>query len=715
MQAQKWDEILTSLRPMFDPSSVAIIGASSNPNKPSGQPLVALLKNGYKGQIYPVNPRYTAVQGIPCYPSVTEIPGTVDLAIIAVPARQVLDQMRACAEKKVPAVIIFTSGFAETGGEGARMQRKLTDLARQHGIRVCGPNCMGIFGARNSLMANFSIDTLPDRVIVQDFLGFISQSGGFGSAVYEIIRDRGIGFSYFISTGNEADVDFSEYIAFLVEDEHTRVIGGYLEGVKDGAKFIEAVDMANRAGKPVLLIKTGRHEAAARAAASHTGSLVGSDKVYQALFRQKGILRMESIEEMKVALSVLASGKLPAGNRVCIVATSGGSGVMMADKCAEYGLELAELSEETRRKLSLVLPEFASTSNPVDITGQVVANPLLLKEALEIILGDPNYDIMILCYWALHGRNELYLNQLAEMCLRSNKVIMNLIWGPEQPAIEAVNSLNDMLVPAAREADFAVRALSSLAWYVKRQQELRQPSPEVPIPAGAREKVQDLLSGLEPGSSLGEYRTKQILRCYGIPCTGEILVQDEAQAVQAAAELGYPVALKIESPDILHKTEAGGVKLNLTSADDVRRAFREVISSARQYRPSARLSGVLVQQMLPPGTELIAGIGQDPVFGSTVLCGLGGIFVEALRDVSIRLLPLTFNEALAMIDELKAQRVLNGIRGNHPVDRHQLAQILVRLAALASDFPSIAELDINPLIATPRGIVAADGLLVLRK
>ncbi|MFZ5590976.1 MAG: acetate--CoA ligase family protein, partial [Bacillota bacterium] len=317
MHEQKWDEILTSLRPMFDPSSVAIIGASSNPNKPSGQPLVALLKNGYKGKIYPVNPRYTSLHGIPCYPSVTEIPGTVDLAIIAVPARQVLDQMRACSEKKVPAVIIFTSGFAETGPEGAQLQKQLADMAHQNGIRVCGPNCMGIFGARNSLMANFSIDTLPDRVIVQDFLGFISQSGGFGSAVYEIIRDRGIGFSYFISTGNEADVDFAEYIAFLAKDEHTRVIGGYLEGVKDGRKFIQAVDMANRAGKPILLIKTGRHEAAARAAASHTGALVGSDNVYQALFRQKGILRMESIEEMKVALSVLASGKMPGGNKVC--------------------------------------------------------------------------------------------------------------------------------------------------------------------------------------------------------------------------------------------------------------------------------------------------------------------------------------------------------------------------------------------------------------
>jgi len=706
---------LSSLLPIFQPASIAIIGASNNPAKPSGQPLVSLTRWGFKGKIYPVNPKYQTLCNLQCYQSLKDIPGPVDLCIIAVPARMTMPALLESAAKGVKGVIIFTSGFAEVGPDGAEIQREMTRLAKETGMRICGPNCMGVFSSRNALMANFSVTDLPDHVLVPDFLGFISQSGGFGVAIYEIIKEKGIGFSHFVSTGNEADLEFSHYMGYMAHDPHTRVIGGYLEGIKDGQKFLQAADMALEKGKPVMLIKAGRYPASARAAASHTGALVGSEKVYSAVFKQKGIIRVESLEEFQVMLAVLAAGKIPRGKRVAILATSGGSGVALADKCAHYGLEVVPLQKQTREALDAILPDFASSANPVDITSAIMTQPGLLEQCAQIVLGDTDVDMMIVNNWALHG-DQSRLEQMTRVSARCDKPILNLVWGPEREALAAIRYLNDQLVPAAREADFAIRALTSLAEYnnfvhTRLNSALSKPK----IAENAREKASEILDRFPPGSQLTEYTAKQVLRAYGIPTTREILAATAEEAVNAAKTIGYPVVMKIESPDILHKTDAGGVFLNISSETEVREKFQVLMDNARAYKPDAVINGVLVQEMLPGGTEMIVGIGKDRVFGSTVLVGLGGIFVEALEDVALRVVPVTPLDAREMLDELKGRRILEGLRGQPPADRQAVQNIMLRVSRLADDFPQIAELDINPLMvfSEGRGACAADALIVI--
>ncbi len=708
---------LESMAPMFQPRSIAIIGASENPIKPSGQPLVALAGAGFAGDIYPVNPKHSTLLNFPCYSSLKDIPGPVDLAIIAVPAKFTMEALEQCASKGVKAVIIFTSGFAEVGPEGAAVQREITKLAQRTGMRVCGPNCMGIFSSRNRLMANFAVNDLPERVLVPDFLGFISQSGGFGAAIYEIIKEKGFGFSHFVSTGNEADLEFSHYLGYMALDPHTRVIGGYLEGVKDGQKFLAAADLALEKGKPVLLIKAGRYEVAAKAAASHTGAMVGSEKVYSAVFKQKGIIRVESLEEFHMMLSLIAAGKIPRGKRVAILATSGGSGVMLADKCAHYGLEVVQLQQETRDKLAALLPDFASTTNPVDITSAIMTSPGLLEKCAEKVIADPGVDILITAFWVAKDNRHSNIDQMINVSKRTDKPVFNIIWGPDEDVREALQYMNEALVPAAREVDFAIRALASLAGYNEFIRSRWQSSIKYPeIPPGAREKAGELLNKLPAGSRLAEYQAKKVLQAYGIPVTREIMAQTAEEAVSAAASIGYPVAMKIMSPDILHKTDTGGVLLNVATPEEVREGFTRLVENARSNHPEARLDGVLVQEMLPPGTEMIIGIGNDPVFGSTVLAGLGGIFVEALEDVALRVVPVSPLDAGEMLAELKGRKILEGLRGQPPASIEAVIDVILRVSRLAEDFPSIAELDINPLFVFPRGkgACAADALIIMK-
>lgn len=714
MRELSMEQRMASMQALFNPESIAIIGASVNPLKPSGQPLASLLANGYKGKVYPVNPRYNELYNIPCYPSIFDVPGDIDLAIVAIPAAMTISALKDCVRRGVKSAVVFTSGFAEVGAEGKILQQEMTVLSKESRMLICGPNCMGIFSAHNALMANFAVTKLPERTVTDSFLGFISQSGGFGVACYSAISDRGIGFSHFVSTGNEADLEFSEYLAYMAGDPNTRVIGGYLEGVKDGARLVRAADMAMEAGKPVLLMKSGRHEVAARAAASHTGALVGSDRVYDAVFKQKGIIRMESVEELNAVLSILVSGKIPRGRKVCILATSGGSGVMLADKCAEFELEVPELSGDTRKKLDELLPDFASSANPVDITSQIMTQPGLFRQCAEIILADPNIDILMLCYWAVLVGEDKSIEQIAELCGSTDKMVITLVYGQEEPARDALEKLNHKLIPASRDGEYAIRALKLLAWYNEKITGYGSNFSYPVLPAGAREEVSAYLEDFGPGAKLTEFQSKKILRAYGIPCTRELLAAGPEEAVEAAATIGYPVAMKIESPDILHKTDAGGVILNIDSPERVREAFARITTAAGEYKKEADIKGVLVQEMLPQGTELIAGIAPDSVFGSVVLFGLGGIFVEVLKDVAMRVPSLTEIDTLEMMDEIKGKKVLEGVRGKPPVDKKTLSQVLLRLSMLASDFPQIAEMDINPLLAYPGGVAAADAVIVLK-
>jgi len=701
---------------LFYPRSIAIIGASANPVKPGGMPIVSLINNGYTGGIYPVNPNHSKISGLPCYPSLMDIPDEVDLAIITVSAQLAQKALRECAAKKVKAAIVFTSGFAEVGGQGIKFQEDMARLARESNIALCGPNCMGIFNAQNAMTAGFVISELPEKVIVPNFFGFISQSGGFGAIMHAITSGHGIGFTYFISSGNESDLQFADYLAYMVEDAATKVIGGYLEGIKDGQKLFQAAEMALEAKKPVILIKTGRHPAAARAASSHTGALAGSDLVYSSFFRQKGIIRAEGVEEFITILSLLACGSLPRGNKVGIIVGSGGNGVLLADKCIEAGLEVGSLTAQTQAALSKLLPSFGTTANPIDMTSKILTDTNLLRDTTNLVIKDPGVDMLIILHWASRKGWSQPTREIVDLLAHSDKPVLVLVWGSDEAALEDLRFFREHRVPAVREIDYATRSLAALAKYsAKAASYSNQPKISLSL-VPDKEKAALLLKSYKPGDKLSESQSKEILSSCGIPATRECLAANEEEAVKIAAGLGCPVVLKIDSPDIPHKTEAGGVRLNLDTPSKIKEAYRDIIRAVQEYRPDALIRGVLVQEMLSGGIEVIAGVSRDPVFGPTVLFGLGGIFVEALEDVSLRVAPLSAADAREMISEIKGFRVLSGLRGKPPMDQEAIADVLLKLSQIALDFPQIDELDINPLFVYPkgRGVRAADVLLTIR-
>ncbi len=709
----------------FNPKAVAVVGASSSLNKPSGRPLAGLLKNKYQGAVYPVNPRYRELMGLVCYPSVAAVPGEVDLAIIAVPAEQVLAALSECAGRGVKAVIVITSGFAEVDSAGKELQDEITRLAKNTGMRVCGPNTLGIISSPSSLDASFALAEMPAEFQGLGNIGFVTQSGGFGYGIYEMIRPYGLGFSHFISSGNEADVDFADYIHYLAGDPDTMVIGGYLEGIRNGARLAAALEEALAADKPVVLIKTGRSQEAARAAASHTGSLVGTDGIYDALFRQKRVIRVESFHEMLAMLAALSGSKKPQGNRVGIVATSGGAGVYLADKCAEYGMTLSEYQSVTRDALRQILPPFVAVNNPVDLTSFAMDKPGMLLSCCKTVAGDPGVDIVFICNFADERSGTILrdeapdtmfpfrLSELARFVRDCAKPVLNLVWGHPDSCRYVVNTLTGAGAPAVYEMEYGVKAMGALVRYTAgRHQTAGNSLPA--LPEGAGETVAAILNNYKNGETIGEYDAKRIIAACGIPTVREIKAKDAASAAAAAQVLGFPVALKIDSPDISHKTEAGGVILNLRSLREMEEACARMLREIGRNQPGVRLDGFLVQEMLAPGVELIAGISRDAVFGATVLLGLGGIMAEAVRDVALGIPPLSRQEALEMVEELKAQRLLTGFRGLPPVDKEELARILAMLGRLAVDFPKIGELDVNPLFCTANGIIAVDALVVLK-
>ncbi|MDY6903809.1 MAG: acetate--CoA ligase family protein [Thermodesulfobacteriota bacterium] len=701
---------------LFNPQTIAIIGASVDPGKPAGHPVLSLIENGFKGGIYPVNPKYTEVGGLKCYPLIEDVPGEVDLAIIAVPAKRVAEVLHACIRKKVKAVIILTSGFAEAGSHGREMQDEIVRLTRENGILLCGPNSQGIFNTLNGMSAGFAITKLAIGDDIFKFYGFISQSGGFGTSMYIMSSETGIGFTYFVSSGNEASLGFSDYLFYMLNDENTKAVGGYLEGVKDGRKLFNVADMALAQEKPLILIKSGRHAAAAKAAASHTGALVGSDSVYASFFHQKAIIRVEGIEELNAVLSVLAAGPLPKGNRIAVVASSGGSGVLVSDKCVSAGLEVVPLAQDTRKKLDAILPSFGSSANPVDATSQILVEPDLFLRCLKIVLDDPNIDMVICEQWPGEGGgNSGYLKALVEASRATEKVLMVFTLGLETIGAEEVRFLRANRVPVARSQDFAVRVIGRVAQYAERLRKINK-AKSLPMSAEGIDKngVKRLLDGAGSGQALSESLSKQILSAYGIPCVAGGPAKSPDEALKTAYHIGFPVALKIDSPDIKHKTEAGGVRLNINNDRELLAAFKEVMENAVRYNSGARINGVLVQKMLGKGIECIVGMKNDEVFGPTVLFGLGGVFVEALEDVSLRVCPLSPLDVREMVAEIRGHRILSSFRGAPSADKDAVYDVLLRVSQLAMDFPEIKEMDINPLTVFPKGALAADALIITK-
>ena len=700
--------------PLFEARSVALIGASPQFMKPSGLPLKAMLDTGYQGNIYPVNPNYNSIANLTCYPTVEDIPAEVDLAIIAVPAAHVMPILYQCAAKKIKGVIIFSSGFAETGEEGKLLEKKINDLASDSGMRVLGPNCLGAINNLNGLWASFSSVHEREHTYPHRF-SLITQSGFIGAFIYTVAGKQQLGFEHFASVGNQADVTFTDCFDYMVHSSKSKIITGYIEGLKQGRRFLKIAREAREKEKPVIVMKVGRSEVGASAAASHTGSIAGADRIYDDAFRQVGVIRATTQEKLLGALTLAAAGRYPKGNRVAIISASGGGGVVLADECEQNGLKVASFTLETRRELDRELPFFASSANPVDLTGQFLSNPELLLRCLTIVEKDPNIDMVIVSFHVSIELAKVITEQMVSIYRHVDKPLMAIGYpnGDTPKVDEIVGQLRSAGIPVINETENGIWAVAALADWAKRYRQASATPVQINI-GQEKEKALKLLR-TQTQNFLPEYLSAEVLKAYGIGTPDAVLAHSPEEAAGISDRLGYPVVLKVQSPDILHKTDVGGVAVKLYSSNEVKAAFSNINQNVKLKVPDALVEGILVQKMISHGQEVIIGIKKDEVFGPVIMFGLGGIFVEVLEDVSFRVAPLTPGDAREMIREIKGFSLLTGARGSAPADLDALEDTLLKVSRLAVELgDEIEEMEINPLFVLPvgEGVVAADALII---
>lgn len=686
---------------LLHPRAIAVVGASADLSKINGRPLKHLIEKGYAGRILPVNPKYREIAGLACFPDIASLPDGVDMAVVAVPAREVLATIEALGARRVPAAVVFSSGFGEMGEQGRALEQRLADTAKRAGVLLCGPNCLGFVNAFDKVYATFS--QYADGETGPGPIGFVTQSGAFGTAIAALVRERGLGLGYFVNTGNEADLVFAELMGRVVEDPRIRVVAGYLEGLTDGAGLVRLAERCRALGKPLVLTKVGRLASGARAAASHTGALAVEDAVFDAVVRQHGILRARNEEQMLDMLEALAQPRACAGFGLGIATQSGGAGVMMADRAEEVGLAVPELSAATQRRLAEVMPAFGAASNPVDVTGQFVARPELLRESVVTLLDDPQVHLGIVWLQLMTAHVDTLVGIFEEILARTTKPFF-VCWVAAPPA--ALQRLRALGIVVYAAGERAVEAAAALArHHADRRRVLAgvQALPATP-PAG----LDPAHDGLVPSVAATAW-----LQAAGIPMAPVALARDADAAVAAWRRFGQAVALKIESPDIAHKTEVGGVLLKLDDEAAVRAGVATLLANAARHAPQARIAGVLVQPMAAGQVELVVGVQRDPVFGMVVMVGGGGVLVEVLKDVAFRRAPFGPDEGLAMLAELRLSALLDGVRGQPPVDRRAVAQLLADLSRWAAATPRLAELDLNPVRVGAEGPCAVDCVMVL--
>ncbi len=679
------------------PKSIAIVGASERSGT-VGKAITSNILKGYKGEVYPITPSHESVLGKKAYRNVMDVPSDIDLAVVVTPSKIVPAVMEECGKKGIKGAIIITAGFKEIGGEGEVLQKQIAEICNKYGTRVIGPNCLGVMNLSPQTMMNSTFLKITPKT---GNIALISQSGAICAALVEDAIAQDIGFSAVISIGNKVDMNETDLLAMLENDEQTKVIVMYLEDITDGRRFIDVCRKITRESKyrkPILILKSGRTPEGAKAAMSHTGALMGADEVYDAIFKQAGAIRVDGMQELFDYATAFAKQPLP-GDEIVIVTNAGGPGIISTDVIVKFGLKMANI-EDIRPKIDKMIPTYGSSRNPVDIVGDADYNRF--DNVLNEVLDHPNCGaVVVMCTPSATLDYDGLARVTVKMSKSKGKTILASLMGLAE-GIENRRILSEGGVPYYVYAELAIRALKSMydykAW-------LKAPKSEVKSFKVDRESVKEVFDNAKKQnrSHLIEEEGYEVLKAYGFPVPKSILAKDENECAKAAQQIGYPVVMKVASPDIIHKSDAGGVKVNLANEQEVRNAFNSIMSSAKNYKSDAKILGVLVQELVKGGKETIIGANHDPKFGSLLMFGMGGIYVEVLKDVVFRLAPINEQEGRDMVESIKTSKLLKGVRGEKPSDVNALVDCLQRLSQLVTDFPEIAEFDMNPLLVLEDG------------
>lgn len=694
---------------LLRPSKIAVVGASATPGKIGYTVLKNLLEGGYKGKIYPVNPSATEILGLKVYPTISDIPENIDAAIITIPAKAVISTIDELGAKGAKGMIVITSGFSEVGLKD--LERELVEKANRYGIRVLGPNIVGVLSNSDKMNGSFA-PFLP----LEGKASLVSQSGALLIAIDAASYIRRVGFDKLISIGNMSDVDFADLITWLNDDPNTSCISLYIEGFRDGRRFIEA---ARNANKPIIALKAGVSAHGAAAAASHTGSLAGAAKVYGAAFQQAGVVQATDLNDLFNRTLSLSLQPPMKGDNLLVITNGGGVGVLATDAAEKSGVPLKFAPADVQAELKKHMPEFGSAKNPVDLTG--MAGTDWYQASIRFAFAHPWVDGLVVLYCETAMTDPLDIAKgikkaIVESGVTDKPVTVSFVGGERSE--EAMRWLVENGIPAYGAPDLAVNAIAALREYARMKEIVREEA--VPCLAQDRERALKIINKArsEGRDSLTEIEAKEVFECYGLPVTPTRLARNEDEAVALAREIGYPVVMKIVSPDILHKSDAGGVRVNIKDDAGVREAFKVIMKNAKEYKATANIHGIAVQEMAPWGTEVILGSVNDPTFGPTMMFGLGGIFVEVLKDVTFRVAPVTSSQALRMLDEIRGAPIIAGVRGEAPRDRQALADVICQYSTMILDLADeVSESDANPVLVyeSGKGLKVVDARIILKK